>query len=137
MYWSYIAFMQPEEHRKDIIQNQTLPTTTIAHQHQSLVVGVGHPIHDLIVFRKPHKVVNGVIHLHEYPSEESLALLRGLAPSPAPFLSWSDVLFLDHLLDKLFDCHCFHISRYYLVYCFLRYGVSPSFSVVLLDHRSE
>ena len=130
VYRSYGAVVHPEQHREDIVQDQTFATTAVSYEHQPLVVGVYHPIHELLIFRKPHESVDGVIHLREYASEESLAFLLVLAPAPAPFLSRSDVLLLDHQLDQLFDCLCFHVIGCFLVYHFLHFVVSQSSFVV-------
>lgn len=135
VYRSHIPLMQPEQHREDIVQNEAFPTTAVSDEHQPLVVGVGHPIRNLIVFRQPHEVVDGVVHLCEDSDEQSLAFIFGLAPPPAPFLSRSDLFLLDHQLDELFDSLCFHFIVDYQICHFLHCVVSQASSAVLHHHR--
>ena len=107
MYRTHPLVLHPEQHWQDIVQNDTLASSTISDEQQSLVGGVSHPINDFLIFRQVLVARHCPVNALEDMCKESSALFV-IAPAPPPLDSLIDCLFLNHLADELLNCQCSH-----------------------------
>ena len=90
------SVFQPEQHGDYTRNDDALASATVAHQEQTLIFGVGHPVDHLIVFGQMLVVVERGIHLAKDGDKPSAALL---VVAPRHRVGFSDVkaFLLDHL----------------------------------------